>query len=163
MSATGTPTPNIGLRIPLGTDPASVDDINYNSNLIDTKLGAVGNDSVQDQIDSVQDQIDELNSKIDQNKNWTLINDVQENTSKTIDSRYNEVFANCTLSSGNHICFHVIKPTSGEIREDKGYYFTNTANGSGVITYNASNVINILHPYQNGTQTTYSGIQVYAR
>ena len=100
---------------------------------------------------------------IDQNKNWTLINDVQENTSKTIDSRYNEVLANCTLSSGNHICFHVIKPTSGEIREDKGYYFTNTANGSGVITYNASNVINILHPYQNGTQTTYSGIQVYAR
>lgn len=56
MAATGTPTPNIGLRIPLGTDPASVDDINYNSNLIDTKLGAVGNDSVQD-------QIDDLNSK----------------------------------------------------------------------------------------------------
>lgn len=57
MAATGTPTPNIGLRIPLGTDPASVDDINYNSNLIDTKLGAVGNDSVQD-------QIDDLNSKL---------------------------------------------------------------------------------------------------
>ena len=53
MAATGTPTPNIGLRIPLGTDPASVDDINYNSNLIDTKLGAVGNDSVQDQIDDL--------------------------------------------------------------------------------------------------------------
>ena len=57
MAATGTPTPNIGLRIPQGTDPASVDDINYNSNLLDTKLGAVGNTSVQDQIDS-------LNSKI---------------------------------------------------------------------------------------------------
>ena len=57
MAATGTPTPNIGLRIPQGTDPASVDDINYNSNLLDTKLGAVGNTSVQDQIDS-------LNSKL---------------------------------------------------------------------------------------------------
>lgn len=57
MAATGTPTPNIGLRIPLGTDPASVDDINYNSTLIDTKLGAVGNESVQD-------QLDDLNSKI---------------------------------------------------------------------------------------------------
>ena len=53
MAATGTPTPNLGLRIPQGTDPASVGDINYNSNLIDTKLGAVGNDSVQDQIDSL--------------------------------------------------------------------------------------------------------------
>ena len=50
MAATGTPTPNIGLRIPQGTDPASVDDINYNSNLLDTKLGAVGSTSVQDQI-----------------------------------------------------------------------------------------------------------------
>ena len=58
MAATGTPTPNIGLRRAQGTDPASVDDINYNSLLLDTKLGAVGNDSVQDQIDS-------LNSKID--------------------------------------------------------------------------------------------------
>ena len=57
MAATGTPTPNIGLRIPLGTDPASVDDINYNSNLIDTKLGAVGNDSVQDQIDDLNSNL----------------------------------------------------------------------------------------------------------
>lgn len=57
MAATGTPTPNIGLRRPQGTDPASVDDINYNSNLIDTKLGPVGNSSVQEQINS-------LNSKM---------------------------------------------------------------------------------------------------
>lgn len=57
MAATGTPTPNIGLRIPLGTDPASVDDINYNSTLIDTKLGAVGNDSVQDQLDDLNSNI----------------------------------------------------------------------------------------------------------
>ena len=57
MAATGTPTPNIGLRIPQGTDPASVDDINYNSNLLDTKLGAVGNTSVQAQIDSLNSNI----------------------------------------------------------------------------------------------------------
>jgi len=57
MAATGTPTPNIGLRIPQGTDPASVDDINYNSNLLDTKLGAVGNTSVQDQIDSLNSNV----------------------------------------------------------------------------------------------------------
>ena len=53
MSATGTPTPNIGLRRPQGTDPASVDDINYNSALLDTKLGAVGSTSLQDQIDTL--------------------------------------------------------------------------------------------------------------
>ena len=57
MAATGTPTPNIGLRRPQGTDPASVDDINYNSNLIDTKLGAVGNTSVQAQINSLNSNI----------------------------------------------------------------------------------------------------------
>jgi len=60
MAATGTPTPNIGLKRPLGTDPASVDDINYNSNLIDTKLGPVGNTSVQA-------QINELNSNLTYN------------------------------------------------------------------------------------------------
>ena len=57
MAATGTPTPNLGLRIPVGTDPASVDDINYNSNLLDTKIGAVGNTPVQDQIDELSGQI----------------------------------------------------------------------------------------------------------
>lgn len=50
MAATGTPTTNIGLRRPQGTDPASVDDINYNSELIDTKLGAVGDTSLQAQV-----------------------------------------------------------------------------------------------------------------
>lgn len=57
MAATGTPTTNIGLRRPQGTDPASIDDINYNSEVIDTKLGAVGSTSVQEQINT-------LNSKI---------------------------------------------------------------------------------------------------
>ena len=68
MAATGTPTPNLGLRIPQGTDPASVDDINYNSNLLDTKLGAVGETSVQDQIDSLNSNIATL-----QKKAWTLL------------------------------------------------------------------------------------------
>ena len=62
MAATGTPTPNIGLRRPQGTDPASVDDINYNSNLIDTKLGAVGNTSVQEQINSLNSNITSLDT-----------------------------------------------------------------------------------------------------
>lgn len=53
MAATGTPTTNIGLRRPQGTDPASVDDINYNSEVIDTKLGAVGSTSVQEQINTL--------------------------------------------------------------------------------------------------------------
>ena len=70
MAATGTPTPNIGLRIPQGTDPASVDDINYNSNLLDTKLGAVGGTSVQDQIDSL-------------NSNFTPSSDAVSTTSWT--------------------------------------------------------------------------------
>ena len=64
MAATGTPTPNLGLRIPVGTDPASVDDINYNSNLLDTALGAVGNTSVKDQLDELSDQIATINNKL---------------------------------------------------------------------------------------------------
>lgn len=57
MAATGTPTPNIGLRRPQGTDPASVDDINYNSARIDTVLGAVGSTSVKSQIDALNSNL----------------------------------------------------------------------------------------------------------
>jgi len=69
MAATGTPTPNIGLRRPQGTDPASVDDINYNSNLIDTKLGAVGNTSVQEQINSLNSKLSTVTFKTVSNVN----------------------------------------------------------------------------------------------
>ena len=71
MAATGTPTPNIGLRRAQGTDPASVDDINYNSALIDTKLGAVGNSSVQDQIDTLKSNLTNKMNKSDVANNLT--------------------------------------------------------------------------------------------
>lgn len=92
MAATGTPTPNIGLRIPQGTDPASVDDINYNSNLIDTKLGAVGNDSVQDQIDS-------LNSKI-ANIGTVLTNVATKNAVECPNNGTSTVIGTITLPKG---------------------------------------------------------------
>lgn len=65
MAATGTPTTNIGLRRPQGTDPASVDDINYNSELIDTKLGAVGSTSVQEQINTLNSKTEYSGTKND--------------------------------------------------------------------------------------------------
>ena len=61
MAATGTPTTNLGLRRPQGTDPASVDDINYNSEVIDTKLGAVGSTSVQEQINTLNSKLTTIN------------------------------------------------------------------------------------------------------
>lgn len=57
MAATGTPTTNIGLRRPQGTDPASVDDINYNSQRIDAVFGAIGNTSVKAQLNALDDKI----------------------------------------------------------------------------------------------------------
>ena len=57
MAATGTPTTNIGLRRPQGTDPASVDDINYNSEVIDTKMGPVGNTSLQAQVNALNSHL----------------------------------------------------------------------------------------------------------
>ena len=83
MAATGTPTPNLGLRIPVGTDPASVDDINYNSNLLDTVLGAVGNTSVKDQLDELSDQIASINGY------QTLVNNQAITTSYATYSTYN--------------------------------------------------------------------------
>ncbi len=63
MAATGTPTTNIGLRRPQGTDPASVDDINYNSEVIDTKMGAVGETSLQAQVTALNSKLTQI-SKI---------------------------------------------------------------------------------------------------
>lgn len=60
MSATGTPTPNLGLRIPLGTDPAAVEDINYNAGVLDTKIGALGNNTVKGLLDHASDEIGAL-------------------------------------------------------------------------------------------------------
>ena len=113
MAATGTPTPNIGLRIPLGTDPASVDDINYNSEVIDTKLGAVGSTSVQAQLDA-------LNSKI------ANFNIVQEYAS----SPSTKTFA---LTSG--ACYMVVidKLNSGDSGTACGMYMVQAHSGSSAL------------------------------
>ena len=53
-------TTNIGLTKPAGTDQALISAINGNMDIIDTKMGAVGNTSVQSQITSLSDQIANL-------------------------------------------------------------------------------------------------------
>ena len=60
MAATGTPTTNIGLRRPQGTDPASVDDINYNSLRLDNVIGAVGSQSIAAQISALKSDVGSL-------------------------------------------------------------------------------------------------------
>ena len=53
-------TTNIGLTKPAGTDQALISAINGNMDIIDTKMGAVGNTSVQSQITSLSDQMAKL-------------------------------------------------------------------------------------------------------
>ena len=55
-------TTNIGLTKPAGTDQALISAINGNMDIIDTKMGAVGNTSVQGQITALSDQIATLQS-----------------------------------------------------------------------------------------------------
>ena len=50
-------TTNLNLKKPEYSDQADIMDINDNMDVIDEKLGAVGNTSLQDQIDAVGDEI----------------------------------------------------------------------------------------------------------
>ena len=45
-----TTTTNLGLKKPADTDAADIADINYNTEILDAKIGAVGNTSLQDQL-----------------------------------------------------------------------------------------------------------------
>ncbi len=99
MAATGTPTPNIGLRIPLGTDPASVDDINYNFNLIDTKLGAVGNDSVQDQIDDLNSNLTATNDRTLTKRYYSAVTINTTNTSWSWSTGYIQLVGDLIIYS----------------------------------------------------------------
>lgn len=50
--ASGTPTTNLGLRTMTDADSVDAQDINYNSGVLDTKIGAVGSTSLQSQINA---------------------------------------------------------------------------------------------------------------
>lgn len=52
--ASGTPTTNLGLRTMTDADSVDAQDINYNSGILDTKIGAVGSTSLQAQVDKVR-------------------------------------------------------------------------------------------------------------
>lgn len=141
MAATGTPTPNIGLRRPQGTDPASVDDINYNSNLLDTKLGAVGNTSVQEQINS-------LNSKIS-----TYLNAYDSRVKNAAPSDNAKVTKRGNVVSLTGYIEYLITPTSAQTSvlvlpqaycPNENEYFTCIRESDGVMfVLQASNAGNI--------------------
>ena len=65
-------TTNIGLTKPAGTDQALISAINGNMDIIDTKMGAVGNTSVQSQITSLSDQIANIPKMVVGNQTLTL-------------------------------------------------------------------------------------------
>ena len=65
-------TTNIGLTKPAGTDQALISAINGNMDIIDTKMGAVGNTSVQSQITSLSDQIANIPKMVLGNQTLTL-------------------------------------------------------------------------------------------
>ncbi len=50
-------TTNLGLKMPEYSDQADIQDINDNMEILDGKMGAVGNTSVQEQIDDVVQEI----------------------------------------------------------------------------------------------------------
>lgn len=50
-------TTNLGLKMPEYSDQADIQDINDNMETLDGKIGAVGNTSVQEQIDAVVEKI----------------------------------------------------------------------------------------------------------
>ena len=151
MAATGTPTPNLGLRIPQGTDPASVDDINYNSNLLDTKIGAIGNDSVKTQIDA-------LNGKI----SWNRITSGAD--SVTIPSDVSECICYAFKSgTTNYIPIMIDLNSTGYYRG--GQYFSNNSGFAASVLYDSSTrIASIAQFYMDGVDNTSSAIiKVYAR
>ena len=71
-------TTNIGLTKPAGTDQALISAINGNMDIIDTKMGAVGNTSVQGQITALSDQIATSDASTDNTNNlkWYIKDDI---------------------------------------------------------------------------------------
>lgn len=145
MAATGTPTPNIGLRIPLGTDPASVDDINYNSNILDTKLGAVGSDSVQDQIDT-------LNSNLEW-KNAGSATAINQDVSFPASAKELYVEVGIQSSLGYAYSFYIV--LTGSRYYFNGYNSSATDNGGVAVQVTSQHAIRVVTlQYKGSTQTT---------
>ena len=82
-------TTNIGLTKPAGTDQALISAINGNMDIIDTKMGAVGNTSVQGQINALSDQIESQTITVSSLANFesqlnTLISTMTDGQTKDI-------------------------------------------------------------------------------
>ena len=57
-------TPNLNLTLPTGTEGWKRSTINDNFTILDTKIGAVGNTSLQAQVTALNSQITNINNKI---------------------------------------------------------------------------------------------------
>jgi len=94
---------------------------------------------------------------------WTELTGVQENVAFSIPAEYTELTVECGFTAGQYITFMTGIPASTSIRQDMGFYYTPTANGSGAIHISAARNLTIYHPYYAGVTTTYTTIHVYAR
>ena len=64
-----TSTTNLGLTKPAYTDDADIADINTNMDILDAKIGAVGNTSVQNQINTTNAAVSANTQNINKLKN----------------------------------------------------------------------------------------------
>lgn len=93
-------------------------------------------------------------------KDWTLINGVTVETAFQIPTNYNEIYVEGAFSSGQRICLHLIPKG---VRQDSGFYYTSTVNGSGGASFGTDKKLTVYQPYFAGTATNYSSLKVWAR
>ena len=110
--------------------------------------------------DKLADAVNALNSKM---TTWSTVSGVEEAVEFQLPTDAVEVIVLCLFSSGQQLVFYLPLVGIGGIREDKGFYYTPSTNGSGAVTVSWNKRLNVFHPYFAGAQTTYSGITVFIR
>ena len=107
-------------------------------------------------VDKLADAVNTLQS----GKDWTLINGVTVETAFQIPTNYNEVYVEGGFSSGQRVCLHLIPKG---VRQDSGFYYTSSINGSGGASFGTDKKLTVYQPYFGGASANYSSLKVWAR
>lgn len=142
-------TINYGLKKPDGTDVVNIDDLNYNADILDTKLKEVDN-----KVNNIKVPVTSVNGKT--GAVLLSTNDIKANDSKTIQQKFDEnasQLAETTTiltatGTANAITLNVT------LQDKKKYSFKAIANSTGAVTINGKPL-----KKSDGTQIGSGGIK----
>lgn len=95
---------------------------------------------------------------------WTYLGECESGDIIKIPDQYNDVMIKSIFSKGQVLTFNVGFTENSAVRQDLGFYYSDTACGGGAcVAWANSHSVEVYQPMYAGSTTTFTEIKIFAK